>query len=128
MGRAVSIDKLAEKKGYPRIPWHLPRCVEVDPYERVRKSMLPSSGRGVVIRVVHYIPPQDHITKSETAVRPRRRRTQEFARVQVLAPQNPVNITDRHFDFLRTRRRDTAHRRMNNRLSFLGGGHEGVGK
>ena len=61
--------------------------------------MLPARGRGVVITLVLRVPAQDHVAKPEAALGIRLGGAKELVDVQVLAPQDAVDVAHSHFDF-----------------------------
>ena len=65
--RAIRIDKFTQKEGHAIVPGHVARGVQVQPRQRVRKTVLPAGGRGVVVGVVHHVPTQHHVAKAEAA-------------------------------------------------------------
>ena len=67
MRRAIGIDKLAQEEGHTVVPGHVARGVQVQPRQRVRETVLPAGGGGVVVGVVHHVPTQHHVAKAEAA-------------------------------------------------------------
>ena len=108
----IGIDKLAQEKGHTLVPGYVARRVQVEPCQRVRKTMLPSRGCGVVVGAVHHVPAQHDITESEATARIGLGGAQELVAVQVFAAQDAVDVADGHLDFGRTRFLDGQHCRV----------------
>ena len=72
--------------------------IEIKTSQCVGEAVLPAGDRCVVVTHILRIPAHHHVAEAKATVDG----TEKLVLVQVLATQNPVDVTDRDLDFIGT--------------------------